>query len=281
MNLIDLINRTPMPEPWSEGDNIPWNEPGFSKRMLKEHLSQEHNAASRKFVRIDQHIQWIHKYILGGKPCNILDLGCGPGFYANRLAELGHECVGIDFSPASINYAREIAQTNNNRCRFIEADIRQAEYGHGYDAAMLIYGELNIFKPSDMELILTKMHKAIKPRGTLILEPHTFDAVKTLGRQTSSWYSSESDVFSEQPHLVLEEFFWDSNRQTTTNRYFIIDAITGNVVRYARSIQAYTEMKYQALLESCSFNNIRFYPSLFGTLDLEQKQLIAVLANKG
>ena len=28
-----------LPEPWDEGDNIPWNEPGFSRRMLREHLT--------------------------------------------------------------------------------------------------------------------------------------------------------------------------------------------------------------------------------------------------
>ena len=102
MNLIDLINRTSNPEPWSEGDNIPWNDPGFSQRMLKEHLSQDHDAASRKFERIGQHVHWIHHNALDGKPGKLLDLGCGPGLYANRLAKLGHECIGIDFSPASI-----------------------------------------------------------------------------------------------------------------------------------------------------------------------------------
>jgi len=28
----------------------------------------------------------------------VLDLGCGPGLYASRLARLGHECTGIDYT---------------------------------------------------------------------------------------------------------------------------------------------------------------------------------------
>ena len=26
MNLIDIVNRTPIPEPWAEGEKIPWAE---------------------------------------------------------------------------------------------------------------------------------------------------------------------------------------------------------------------------------------------------------------
>jgi len=47
------------PAPWSEGDNIPWNEPGFSQRMLKEHLSQAHDLANHRFETIDRHVAWI------------------------------------------------------------------------------------------------------------------------------------------------------------------------------------------------------------------------------
>jgi len=47
VNLTDLINRK-MPEPWAE--KIPWDDPAFSERMLKEHLSQEHDAASRRWA---------------------------------------------------------------------------------------------------------------------------------------------------------------------------------------------------------------------------------------
>ena len=59
MDLLDLTNRIEIPEPWSEGEKIPWDEPGFSKRMLEEHLSQEHDAASRRFEIIDRHVDWI------------------------------------------------------------------------------------------------------------------------------------------------------------------------------------------------------------------------------
>ena len=45
--ILDIVDREPNPTPWSEGDNIPWDDSDFSERMLAEHLSQEHDLASR------------------------------------------------------------------------------------------------------------------------------------------------------------------------------------------------------------------------------------------
>ena len=40
-------------------------------------------------------------------PCRALDIGCGTGNYAIRLASLGFEVTGIDVSPSAIRMARE------------------------------------------------------------------------------------------------------------------------------------------------------------------------------
>ncbi len=59
MHLLAIVSRDPNPQPWAEGEKIPWDEPGFSARMLKEHLSQAHNAASRRFEIVDLQVAWI------------------------------------------------------------------------------------------------------------------------------------------------------------------------------------------------------------------------------
>ncbi|MBI5032531.1 MAG: methyltransferase domain-containing protein [Chloroflexi bacterium] len=279
-NLVDIVQRQPNPAPWSEGDNIPWSDPDFSRRMLKEHLTQEHDAASRRFETIDKHVAWIHHQLLFDKPARILDLSCGPGLYASRLARLGHDCVGIDYSPASIEYAADIARREDLRCIYVHHDIRTADYGIGYDLVMLIYGELNVFRPADARAILEKVSCALAEDGMLLLEPHTFDAVVALGKSERSWYSSSSGLFSDEPHLVLTERFWDEGLQAATIRHFVVDATTGKTERYAQSLQAYTNDRYQALLQECGFNQIKFYPALGEDSSPSASDLIAILAHK-
>ena len=278
--LLDLLRRDPNPVPWAEGDNIPWHEPAFSERMLKEHLTQEHDLASRRREKIDLHVQFIHQQVLQSQPGKLLDLACGPGLYASRLAKLGHTVHGIDYSPASIAYAQETARCENLACTYQHADIRLAEYGHGYAAALLIYGEFNVFKPADIRQILRKMHAALEPGGQLITEPHTFEAIAAIGNHPTSWFTSEEGLFSPQPHLVLTENFWDEPQKTATIRHFVVDTATGNVIRYAQSLQGYTPAAYRELLTECGFREIQFYPALTGNPDPEQTSLLAITAVK-
>jgi SAM-dependent methyltransferase len=280
MDLLGILHRNPKPEPWAEGEKIPWNEPGFSRRMLGEHLSQEHDWASRRAVTIQKHVDWIHRKVLFGRPSRILDLGCGPGLYTSRLAMLGHACTGIDFSPASIEYARDYSQKGHLRCSYQLEDLRKADFGSGYDLAMFIYGEFNVFTLQDARRILQKAHQAIQPQGSLLLEFHTFEVVRQMGLQAPSWYSSDSGLFSDRPHLYLQENFWDEGRSVATMRYFIVDTQTSQVTRYASSMQAYTDKQYRELLEECGFQNIAFYSSLTGETDSAQTGLFAILAGK-
>ena len=284
MNLLDIVNRTAMPEPWSEGDNIPWNDPEFSERMLKEHLTQDHDAASRRFEKIDGHVAWIHQHVLSGQPTNILDLGCGPGLYASRFAKLGHVCTGIDYSPASIAYARAQAQQAGLRCTYVHQDLRAAEYGNDYGLAMFIYGEPNVFMPDHLKLILKKAHDALAPGGALVLEPHTFAAVEAMGKEGrrvccgNAWFAHRTGLFSARPHVVMEENVWDAERHIATIRYYIVDAQTAEVTRYAQSMQAYTDDEYHTLLTDCGFEAVVFYPSLYGEFDESQRSLFAITA---
>lgn len=280
MKLSEFLHRQPIPKPWTEGEKIPWNDPGFSQRMLHEHLSQAHDAASRRFTIIDQHVAWIHDRVLREAPVRILDLGCGPGLYTQRLARLGHHCVGIDFSPASIAYARQQAEAANLDCQYSQQDIRTADYGIGYDLVMSIYGEFNVFRPQEARDILAKAWHALLPGGHLLLEPHSFDKVKQVGEQPASWYSTERGLFSTAPHLVLQENFWDADARVAIERYHIVDAASAEVTSHSSSMQAYTDSQYRSLLAECGFEEIVFYPCLGGQADELPGDLIAILAHK-
>lgn len=263
--ILDILNRAPKPAPWSEGDNIPWDDPEFSERMLAEHLSQDHDLASRNTEAIDQHVEWIFSEILGSRPAKVLDLGCGPGLYALRLAKSGCECVGIDFSPASIRHAREIAESEPNlSCTFHHADIRDADFGTGFDLVMLIYGQINVFPRNRALEIVKKARRVLKPGGSLLLEVQAFEQIQKGGETGPSWYSSQSGLFSRRPHLVLQENSWDEAGNASTNRFCVIDGETAAVSNYSLSNEAYSDGEFEELLRTAGFNGVKRFPSLIG-----------------
>lgn len=278
MNLLDIIERSVPPAPWAEGDNIPWHDPEFSARMLEEHLHEDHDAASRRPDKIDAHVAWIHDTILAGRPSRVLDLCCGPGLYTSRLARLGHTCLGIDYSPASIALAASIANMEGLTCEYIESDVRTADYGAGFDLVMLIYGELNIFRPLDARLILAKAHAALRPGGRLLLEPHPYDAVASDAGKPPLWYASQGGLFSPRPHLYFMEAFWDEGARTSTWRFYVVEAEMAEVTRMAQTFQAYSDEEYATLLRERGFEDVQFLPTFGG--GEEDSRFMTIIARR-
>ncbi len=264
MNLSDIVGRDLHPQPWIEGEKIPWQDKDFSQRMLIEHLSQRNDAASRRRSVIKGQVFWIHTYVLNEEKSRILDLGCGPGLYAARLSNLGHSYHGIDFGPASIEYAEKHAPEN---CSFTLGDIRETEFGSGYDLVMFIFGEFNVFKPADARSILRKAFIALNPGGKILLEPQTYDNVYSTGNQPGTWYSAEKELFADIPHLCLMESFWDEELSVATERFYILDVTTNEVAKYASSTQAYEDDELAQMIIGAGFQSPEFYPSLTGKED--------------
>lgn len=255
MDLRWLIERE-APEPWSHGGKIPWHEPGFSARMLREHLSQGHDLASRRSAKIDAQVEWLDRELLPPHS-SVLDLGCGPGFYSLRLAALGHRCVGIDFSPSSIEYARSEATAASLDCTYRLEDLKEADFGSGFDAALLLYGEFNTFPRHEAERLLAKAREALEPGGCLVLEVQTEEQVRLLGSATPSWYASERGLFADEPHLCLIDRAWDDTSRVSAERFTVFRSGSDGPDTYVCSTQAYADSEYDKLLESAGFASVQ------------------------
>lgn len=268
MQLSDLVARFDRaPEPWVEGRTIPWDDPAFSRPMLREHLSQQHDGASRRIGLIQQHVAFIERIALPSRPARVLDLGCGPGLYALMLTERGHDVLGIDFSPASVEYAREQAATRSLACRFELGDIRRADYGEGYDLVMLLYGELNLFERHEAVSLLQRCAAALAPQGKLLLEVHSYDVVRKRGEAAPKWSVVQSGLFSDAPHLRCDQAFWSEQGHVASGRHWLVDAGTSEVTLYGWSMLAYDDAAYDALLADAGLHIEARFDSLTGAPD--------------
>ncbi|MEN3539439.1 class I SAM-dependent methyltransferase [Microbispora sp. ZYX-F-249] len=101
----------------------------------------------------------------GGR--SLLDVGCGTGRDAGRLAVLGYDVTGIDVSEAMLAYARD----RHSRVTFIRADMRDFALGRRFsvvtclDSAML-YCHTN----ADLAAFLRRCREHLRPGGLLIAE---------------------------------------------------------------------------------------------------------------
>lgn len=231
MNINKLISQY-LPIRLSPNESkIPWNDADFSQRMLENHLSQEHDWASRKLAVIERQVDWLCSQLAPG--AKVLDLGCGPGFYTQLLAKRGFCCTGVDFSPASIAYAQQQAQAAGLDIDYQLLDVRSYRPTKKFDFIMMTFGELNVFSTADAKSLLKHCANWLMPNGKLLVEVHSFDEVKRQGQAEPSWQRHSQGLFLDAPHLLLTEHAWDEALQTSSTLFWVIEE-NGKVARFAQ-----------------------------------------------
>jgi len=254
--LADLVGTDWDDRPlWSPGYKIPWNDPDFSRRMLREHLSQDHDLASRREDAIASQARFLADRFLPPAGGRVLDLGCGPGLYAPHFLADGRRYLGIDFSPASIDHA--VRHAGSPDAAFVLSDLLDAPLAGPHDLALLLYGEFNVFPPDDAAGLLGRVHSALAPGGTLVLEVQTPAAVRTVGQGPDTWSAAQSGLFSDAPYLCLVRNRWYAAEATARQTFFVVDVADGGVEAMSSTTRAWSETELAALLADAGFAEIR------------------------
>lgn len=258
-----LYNRPSVPTPWSKGDgNLPWNDPDFSERMLREHLSQAHGAASRTDKERALQIDWLWEHLNLQKNGALLDMTCGPGLYAVDFAQRGCMVTGVDFSPASIRYAHLLAEqaTVADRVTFYEQDVRLIELEQeAYDAAVFLYGQITVFSKADTLALLQKIAHSLKSHGRLCIE--ILDETRLDKKDSTWWHTGKSGLWGETPFLHLGERTWLAKEKIAVERFHVYYLESGESLEIELCDQSYTIAEMTEVLHTAGFAKVDAYPA--------------------
>lgn len=133
----------------------------------------------------------------------VVDLGCGTGFYSDRIAATGASVLGLDPSPEYVGLARE---RGRHGARFEVADVgvpggldaipdASADYVFMSDALLFYFVSPVPGEQYDPQVLLRDVRRILRPGGRFIsMEPHyTF--------WTQPWLGDE-----DRPFTILTEY---------------------------------------------------------------------------
>lgn len=205
MNIKDIKKGAKEPQLYKKGTASMWTDPHISKQLLELHINHEHDVASRSSAKIEH----ISNHILewSGKPkMKILDLGCGPGLYAEYLTQKGHAVTGVDFSENSIRYAMEEAQKKHLDIEYLNMNYLELDFEDQFDLVIMIYLDFCALIPEERNKVLELIHKALKKGGLFIC-----DVVneKNLDKKIipQFWEVQESGFWEPHPYIAMAQGF--------------------------------------------------------------------------
>jgi SAM-dependent methyltransferase len=162
------------PEPWSEYTARElWTDPHTSQQMLAYHLAKTVDAASRNHAFLDRSARWIVSHFELTPGARIVDFGCGPGLYAQRLARAGLDVTGIDFSENSLAYARDAASREGLRIDYVHADYLEFQTDRGFDLVLMIMCDFCALNPDQRAALLKKFRSLLADGGKVLLDVYS------------------------------------------------------------------------------------------------------------
>lgn len=220
---------------------LPWADPDLSRRMLREHLSQVHDQASRRTPLVAAQVAWLVERLAPG--ARVLDAACGPGLHALALVARGYPVLGVDVGPAVIAYAESEASARGLAAHFKKDDIRMIALPDRFDAILLLYGFLHTLPPYEAMALLRRLRAHLAPAGRLFLElrsPDNWDR-----RTYHTWWEDEEGLFA--PALILFEHGWDATAAAEIERYHIART-DGSLAAYDVTERRLDEEEWQRYL---------------------------------
>lgn len=154
-----------------------------------------------------------------GQP--ILEIACGTGRIAARLAQAGARVVGFDLSASMLEVARQASNGLPN-LRYLQADMRDFDLGEEF-GLMLSPGHsfMHLLTIDDQLACLGRLRRHLTPGGLLVLhlDHQDFSWLGDLRRDLGGVYGpGEVIIDPHTGHLVRTERAWwyEPSSQTAT-----------------------------------------------------------------
>lgn len=238
-----------------------WNDEHISKGMLKSHLDPDEEGATCKHEFVFKSAKWISKIAPPLQFKKLLDLGCGPGVYAECFTKEGYAVTGIDYSKRSIEYADEQTKFNGSNIEYIYQNYLTIDYNQQFDVITIINKDYAVFSITDRITLLKKVYQALKPGGKFIFDVMT---PKRRQKEYRSWHYYENGSFySEKPHILLDALYqYDDNDMTELGKSIVIT--DEDVKCFVCPNHYFTKESLVSEFRPIGFNMTEFYGDVAG-----------------
>lgn len=221
--------------------------------------------------RTKREIEFLVKELELDKPMKILDLACGHGRHANRLAELGHNVTGVDITSGFLEIAKKEAKEKGVSVDYIMEDMRKISFQKEFDRVLLLFTSFGYFEDDDNLKVLKNVANALKPGGLFCFD--------TFNRDVFLKNFLPCIVMEKGNDLMIDRNTFDS----VTGRLYTRRIVIRNGKRKYKPffVRLYNPTEIRDLLSKASLTICKIYEDWDAKPFTTDSRRIIIVAKKG
>lgn len=133
----------------------------------------------------------------------VIELGCGPGFYGARLIESGARWTGFDLSPAMLAVCRQRTRSHRLAC----GNVLALPFRDRCCDALLCVGVLSYLKKHEINSLFARAGLMLRPGGIFLAQTVRFDPL--------TWFRCRLPRAIPRPFRIPGPFYPRSPRTIT------------------------------------------------------------------
>ncbi len=254
-----------------------WDDPHISQSMLKAHLNPNLESATRRLNFVEQSAHWISHILPPSSYRRLLDLGCGPGIYAELFHTKGYQVTGFDISENSIRYAKKSAREKDFNISYLNGDYIKSPINDNYDLITMIYCDFGVLSHTERKTLLGKIYKALSPTGCFLFDVFTPYEYENQP-ECKIWNYEESGFWSSVPYFLLQQLYRYDNDNTFLRQYIVVT--DDKTICYNNWEHTFEVEELRTELQEAGFSDIQFYGNVAGTEYKHGNKTICVIAKR-
>lgn len=196
----------------------------------------------------------------------VLDLACGHGRIANRLAQRGARVTGLDATPLFLERARLDAAERGVDVEYVEGDMCALPWEDRFERVISWFTSFGYFDDDGNRRVLRETHRVLRPGGALLIESNNL--VELLGR----WLPSV--VVERDGDLSIDRSSFDpTTGRATTNRVLVR---SGRIRRFSYSVRMFLATELRDWLLDAGFADVTFYDGEGRRLTAQGRRMITI-----
>ena len=219
---LERINERPKPFQFYTASDL-WTDEHTSKQMLSFHLNEAIDVSSRNAEFIARSVGWMATEFNIGRGYKIADFGCGPGLYATGLAKRGANVTGIDFSKRSIDYAKDVAASEQLNISYVNQNYLEFETEDRFDLVLMIMCDFCALSPTQRKGLLRKFHEILKPNGSVLFDVYSLSAFEQREEVATYEINQLNGFWSPNKYYGFLNTFKYDKEKVALDKYTIIE----------------------------------------------------------